>query len=269
MIEEAVLVAEKSKILVANLSAQSIRKYLRIKNVTLIVPEEEVEIFIKYIGGEINIISENTLIPDGNTRIKKILKNKARSGWYLQQFLKFEFSELSTTDKFLIWDADTILLSKIDLIKEGKYVFTKSYESYDPYKNLFKSVFMKNFPLLHSAISQHMVVEKKFLSAIKMQLEKNGQPWWESLLEMINENKNFDFSEYEFYAGYLNNLKPELVSFVDRPWFRHGEHILKLSNSSSLESIEKKFKGYDFVAFENHKTNVFKKIFHNMNFILN
>ena len=62
MIEEAVLVAEKSKILVANLSAQSIRKYLRIKNVTLIVPEEEVEIFIKVDTSKILSIFKNNFI---------------------------------------------------------------------------------------------------------------------------------------------------------------------------------------------------------------
>lgn len=72
----------------------------------------------------VHIIHEEDLL-NGWTkdRISKfpVVGFPARTGWYIQQFLKMGFSQKTKDADYLIWDADTIILKPIK-IKKWKQV---------------------------------------------------------------------------------------------------------------------------------------------------
>lgn len=207
----------------------------------------------------INLVNEKEIIPNINLKIisekiqikieRKI--NNQLLGWYYQQFLKLGFAKYILNEKYyLIWDADTILTKKIDLIRDGKILLTQGKENkHNPYFLTIKKLFPYISLQENSHISQHMLI--KVEHAIKMinEIDQIEQAWWINILRSLTDKSKFQFSEYETYSNYcLFNYPSEYIT-IKRNWFRYGRSYFGNFELKSID-IMNISKLYDFISFE-------------------
>lgn len=118
---------------------------------SIICPNSAVELFSKefQVFPNVKIISENTLISFDNFSVRANAYFTAKTGktytgtrlgWYYQQVLKISFliEQNALTLPIVMWDADTIMLSKIDFFtKNCSVLYGSLLEFHQPY---FQSV---------------------------------------------------------------------------------------------------------------------------------
>jgi hypothetical protein len=237
----------------------SLVNYLGCKQFAVICPSRDIEYARETLHGiKCNIIDENIILPDCNVRViaeripilfpKNTPYNYA--AWYYQQFLKMAFSlRGSPSDFYLILDADTVILRKMDLFARNAALLTKGREYHRPYFDTIQNLFDGRVERqLSSHISQHMLVNKADMRAMLDELEVNGLKWWEYILSNLNTYDLQQFSEYETYSSYCLSKWPERYRSIERSWFRYGRSfLLKDMKDSDLSSLAK---FYDFIAFE-------------------
>ena len=119
-----------------------------IKNVVLI-GNEEIENLIKQmnftLNFPINFINEKILLDVD--KINQLIKKRnetavIRSGWYILQFLKMVYSNITQDKFYLVWDSDTIPVKKVKMFKSnGKPFFDVKTEFNEPYFITMNNIF--------------------------------------------------------------------------------------------------------------------------------
>ena len=246
------------------ISYNYIIKYLDcIKNIVLIGDkkiEKLIEIYQSHFKIPINFVNENSLI-DINL-IKQAIKSKnknaiQRSGWYMQQFLKMEYSKICQEKYYLIWDSDTIPIKEIKMFdKNGNPYFDVTDRYYESYFVTMKKIFPQLGKIYKkSFVSEHMIVNTKIMKELinKIEINKNlyGSIWYEKVINCIDKKylNNCGFSEFETYGTfvyiYYNNL------YLIRDWksLRNGKKFYNYKNLSLNFSkiLQEK---YDSISFE-------------------
>ena len=182
----------------------------------IICPLKEVSIFkakLKY--KEFQIISEDQLISlnEFETIFLKYSKNinyktefKLRLSWYYQQILKISFMLDFVNKKkqnLIIWDADTIILKKIDFYEDGKPI------NYGTFNEFHKQYYITNLKLLGilpkyyiSFLNQFTSVTLNEIFFLKKKLFKKNKTEEKKISFMISELilKSI-FSEHKIYNG--------------------------------------------------------------------
>jgi len=269
----AVLVAAGSDIPKSKNSILSLIKHTNITKFYLIFPEKDrkqAEILKKDLGEfNVELITENNIYEGLNIcKIKKILKNSLPSwpenhlaGWYFQQFLKMSFSlsEYCVYEKYLIWDADTILLRPI-VFEEGEKILFRQGNEY--HKFYFKTMSRWLEPARHqsvSHISQHMLINSRHMRELIGVIEMSGRvEWWAHIIETLSGENPFEFSEYETYSNYCLSQHGDKYISRKSNWFRFGHAYL--GTGMPANKMVKLSKIYDFVAIEKWDTGLIRKI---------
>ena len=171
------------------------------------------------------ILNEDKIIPnikliDVAYILREFGGKAERAGWYFQQFLKMNISRHPSISKYyLIWDADTIMLKKINFFDQSnKLIINTSKEFHKPY---FQTI--RNFGLLKtnnfSFISEHMLVNSVIMNNLISLIEKansKNHSWVKTLISYINKDHlnetGSGFSEFETYGTYLSKYHSD--SFV-------------------------------------------------------
>ncbi len=206
----------------------------------------------------VRVIDEGLILPglSFNDVSKKLILNLPGwpethlPGWYLQQFLKMAFSlKFPEYDYYMVWDADTVPINKINFFLNGKIALTLGREYHPPYHSMISKILpaIKRQEVSH--ISQHMMVKSTHMRELIGLINEGGISWWELILENLElEDGPNQFSEYETYASYCLDVHGDKYISISRPWFRYGRAFfnddLKLANVKKLAWI------YDFIAFE-------------------
>jgi hypothetical protein len=209
------------------------------------------------LNADVHILFENKINDDLTTqtvraslaRLGGCFQVDKTTGWYYQQFLKMEFSRyISGFENYLIWDADTLLLKRIDFFEEKKIMITTGREFHRPYFRTIENLLNGESVSAISHISQHLMVNTKHMLDLLRVLEKPSMKWWEGVIDSFNDRDLQQFSEYETYSSYCLSRFPMLYKSVDRDWFRYGRSL----TGSPLETADVlRLQGlYDFVAFE-------------------
>jgi hypothetical protein len=179
-------------------------------------------------------------------------------GWYLQQFLKMAFSlKFPEYAYYLVWDADTIPIRKINFFLNGKTALTHGNEFHTPYHSTISRILpsIKRQGLSH--ISQHMMVKSTHMRELIDLIQEGDTCWWELILEKIGVDSPQQFSEYETYASYCLDMHEDKYISIERPWFRYGKAYFNSELNSA--SPTKLSRIYDYVAFENWDTPTFAR----------
>jgi len=253
-------------------------KIYKYVNFYIICPENEKKIFIKKLKYKnCFIISENKIITF--KKFKKIsnqyLKNKKyfkiiqpRLRWYYQQILKISFIIDYVEQKnknIVIWDADTLILKKINFFKNNyslSYGTTSEYHRayYDTNKKILKELPKYYISSLAQFISLS-VFENRFLNKklFKFMKKKSTTSKWISRIifkAIAQEHKNYNgsmFSEYEL-IGQSNLLyKKNSQKLISG---------LREQLNGKLTVFQKKiakFFGYSYVAYEHTYLNELSK----------
>ena len=260
----ALLVAEKSLIDIIEKSIQGLLINSNVYIIYLVVPNEDVTLFrAKINNNQVHILSENDLISsEKQILIKERLgKMHFMYGWYLQQFLKFEFAHHIDQDNYLIWDADTVLFKKM-VFKTDIFEVVPSSEYHKPYFETLEKILGIQRQVNFSFISQFMMVNKNELNDFFSLIDRESpQNWYLRVIENIKKDAINEFSEYESYGNYIAFKNKRSIKLKHKKWFRYGAAVYNFKNLKkySFRDLKNKFSGYTFVAFERHKYSFFKR----------
>ena len=164
----------------------------------------------------------------------KLGRNRMKSGWYFQQFLKMAFalSPYCDTDYYLSWDSDTIPLRKIYFFDEKeKPYFTMKLERHEPYFVAIDKLLCIINTNCHSYIAENMMFNKSIMMELIYRIQSNvqmeGTTWFEKIIYALEPEdvSPMGFSEFETYGNYCYNNYPGF--YVERTLssFRAGGMI--------------------------------------------
>jgi hypothetical protein len=162
------------------------------------------------------LIDEDELIPGVNYKSLRLYLQKNRpqfpTGWYYQQFLKMGFSDSRyAKDYYLIWDADTLPLSKLEFVNEGQLLFTQKKEYHKEYFDTIETIFHIRKNSDFSFIAEHMLIKTTIMKEIINKLSESEERCWPfSLINHIQPQAYLGFSEFETYGTYVNHYYPGL-----------------------------------------------------------
>ncbi len=240
----------------------------------IICPSKEKKHFLKKINNKnCKIIEEETLISFkkfkkiSNTFLRKKKYHKdiqSRLGWYYQQVLKISFliNFVKRKNKpIIIWDADTILLKKINFFNK------KNSEKYGNTSEFHKAYYITNKQILKklpnyyiSCLSQFIAVTPReidyLIKKLKNYIKKNKPTGkWISTIMMSSISKSHDsyngsmFSEYELIGQ--SNL---LYSYNNQKLISGMREHLN-GRLTYLQLFIVKILGYSYVAYEHSHKN--------------
>jgi hypothetical protein len=184
-----------------------------------------------------------------------------RAGWYLQQFLKLSFGQYAGVFRYLIWDADTVLLKPIEFFDGEMVLLNRAREFNKPYFDTFERLLGYAAPLKSSVISQYAPIESAHVGEMQNQIEsRHGREWIEAVLAGLPGDFQSEFSEYETYGNFLASRYPHKIRLVRHKWLRYGADVVGNVETQSLEALKRKFARYSYVAFERHQSSIAKSL---------
>ncbi len=187
-----------------------------LREISIYVPENQVlecKRIFQSTHPQLIIRSEFHLI---NRELWESLHNhfESRGGWVLQQILKVAGALHSSMDYTLIVDSDTLILRQRNWIPDGKScVLTPSDEFTPDYYLFLQELGIGSKVPVHTFVSHHMLIEKKFLIAA---LACIGVSSVSDLVSICLTRANKDsFSplcvDYELYAQFMIQNHPEKI----------------------------------------------------------
>ncbi|HEY2342296.1 MAG TPA: DUF6492 family protein, partial [Chthoniobacteraceae bacterium] len=238
------------------LAVPRLRRFLPVRKIHVCAPRREFARFHAALGSDVVLLDEDEVVP--GLRLAELRKLKLPgfprgAGWYFQQLLKCGFAFLGAPeDSYLIWDADTVPLRKIELFDEsGRTYFTRADEHHAPYFENYERLLGRAAAPPCSFIAQHIVVQKTHMRAMLSEIEgriSGAENWaWKIMRTLSGPHSNL-FSEYEFYGNYVYSAHPEEVVLRDLSWTRDGVQLASFHpTDADLDRLAKRF---DFVSFE-------------------
>ncbi len=257
------LVAERSVVPMANLVLEALETHARPSSIFIVVPRVQVQEFLLTRCARHQVIAEEEILPEWSLRrIQAMLRRyPERAGWYLQQFLKLGFGAAAAVPRYVVWDADTVMLARPTLTHRGRVVMSASREFHRPYFRTFERLFGRRRVLSRSVISQYMLMETAVVSEMQDEIEhRHRQGWIEAILEGLPGCSPSEFSEYETYGNFLESRHPGSVLLRQIKWFRYGSYLLPAAESRTTPHVCRTFDGYAYVAFERHPDRAWKAL---------
>ena len=263
MMTNVCLVAEESCVATLGFVIEGLIQNLQDANIYIVVPESQLSLFKRFEGLNIQIVSED-VVANGYclNYVRKRLKHKDRAGWYLQQFLKLDFGVYleqvsGNSELYLIWDADTVPLTKIHIPESPTKLLHNlgRNKRHKHYNITYRKIFGIGFSEANSAISQYMWCNRNLIERFKEEVQARTQSsfWIDGILTSLDGLDQSEFSEYEFLVNYCNQKYPGTYENVRNKWFLHGADIVREVDDIEYADLQKVFTGYQYVAFERHK----------------
>ena len=257
------------------LASKFITRNIKSKKYIVIVPDNEVELFVKNTNNKFKVKPESLFVGKLKETLKKKIShaNMDRLGWYLQQFIKFSAIKNAIKnnlddDIILIWDADTIPLKKLKFINSNnKIVYYTSKEDHKFYFNFIKKFMGLDKVVKFSFIAQCFPIKVLWIKEFFKYLEsRHKKKWQEALINSINFNQRTGFSEYETLGTFIShNYKDSFVT-TKSPWLRNGNGLIGSVHNIYKFPFSLITKYYDFISFEASDLSFrkFKKLFNKL-----
>lgn len=241
------------------LTSQLLPKFVEADEYIVYVPQEEVSEFGTITNSQIQVVSEKLLGCLYEDDIRKRLQtvgNESRFGWYFQQFLKIEALEKSDADVTIIWDADCVPVSKINLLSDDGFPkYLRATEFHQDYfacvEKLLGLSRKQNFSFIVPGFPMPKGWIKNFLEDI--QKYNNGLKWYEALIQAIDFSQMSGFSEFETMGTWVFHNHLDEIIAAEYKWERFGQSKFGLAkNLDHLKVMELgKAKNLDVISFEN------------------
>lgn len=237
-------------------TVEYVRKNLEGKNIYLIVNSFFFSCFPSSFLEKYNVIllDEDQLIQDFSYRQNREFIEKNRHGfspgWYFQQFLKMAFSKsIYAGDYYLIWDADTLPLSKIKFEENGKLLFTAKKEYHEEYFITMDKLLGLKKIKDYSFIAEHMLIKTDIMKEIISKISgEASEPWPFTVLKTVRPKAKGGFSEFETYGTYVSHYYPELYSSRTLNTWRNAGYVF--GRNISDKDIEALSVDLDIISLE-------------------
>ena len=289
---------------------QSFKKFYERINIYIICPSKDLAYFKEKLNyDEFKIISEDEIISFKKFELIFIKESenisyqsefRKRLNWYYQQILKISFMINFINDikkNLIIWDADTILLKKIDFFSEDKSINYGNFNEFHKQYYVTNKKILDDFPkyfisflnqFISATVEEVFMLEKKLFKNIKIQKQNLPVKLSELILRNIFlEHKVYNgsmFSEFELIgqSNYLQNntkQKPILtlrfgldgklnltqISLVKILNFKHVTYEHSHPNKKSLGMLDREqtWLGLIKIIFKNLTKFYLRSIRHN------
>lgn len=222
----------------------------RIRNVYIVAPDTiKIRDFCK--RHDCKFIDEDLVSPYTSKELLSKGIGQQRVGWIKQQLIKLNSDNLtSLLDRYLIMDADTILLKKQFFSKDNYDVLKFSDEFHFLYKISSKLILGNFFYSFKSFIAHHQLIQKTTLSEMKLHISNlHKKEWYDVFIETAIKNSNY-VSEYELYAQYcIINKKKNLKQ---QYWFNSNNKVNKFIKSRKINprALSASYHNYEFKEFK-------------------
>ena len=251
------VIREDSSVILSN--KVLLEKFIPFENLVFITNKKTME-ELPDLARNINVVNEESMISYEEVReyLKKINPNAAkRTGWYLQQFLKMEYSKICNKEYYLIWDSDTLPVRKyVPFDENGKPYFDMKTEFHKPYFNTISNIFFGMGKSIDgSYISEHMIIKTDYMRKLIDEIEMNddipGTHFWEKILNSIDvkDLPMSGFSEFETYGTYVQNRYKDQYSYRNWKSVRNCGECFRV-NRLEKRDIEWIATQFDAVSFE-------------------
>lgn len=152
------------------------------------------------------------------------------TGWYYQQFIKYNYFRFSNNKYYLVWDGDTVPCRSFSMFSDDGHPFLDTkHEYHKPYFDTMNKLLPGLCKCIdRSFISEHMIMDCDLLRELTEKIESNtaldGSSFWEKIIRCLDASLLMDssFSEFETYGTYVMTNHPD--SYVLRSWnsMRYG-----------------------------------------------
>lgn len=245
-----------------SVAAEYIVRNVESQSFMLIVPHDNLGDFIKCTPGEVEVISEEEIIPSSYIKfIEKYLDHTTnqitRGGWIYQQFLKIQGAINSSKDRIALWDADTVPLKKISFFDDKlRARFYTSSENHPPYFDMINSILGNTNIYKDSFIAQSIPFRRQWIIDLCREIETNTgtSDWKLGILNCItSELGPSPFSEYETIGTYaisrLNENDRPIPQARPQSWARNGYELIGPASNLSFFN-HALLRDAEFVSFE-------------------
>lgn len=244
-------------------------KYLPISKMVIIGAESGRQMFQS--DKRVEFVDEETLYP-GMTkqRVRELVVagggHFTRSNWYFQQFLKMAYALRCREDSYLIWDADTIPVRKINFFQDGKPQFSYCDDYFPDYYNTIEKLFDGRIKRASEKcfIVEHMVIIKSYMQELLQVICDNnkleGEHFYEKILHAVDRNamKDSGFSEFETYATYMLTEHSDVYGIRRLKACRYG--LVLMGNEMDADKEAWLSKDLDTISFEHFcRPSIFRK----------
>ena len=207
---DVIIPAIKSDLGMLGKCIEGLRRFVSdgVNNIYLVAPkDEEIKAFCN--ANRLVYVDEKEFM--GFSKDDFSIGNDKRNGWLYQQLIKLNSDKLATTDNFLVFDADHVLIQPHTFFDGKNYHFYVSEEFHEPYFNAIGKLFGGKYHKLidKSFISDKMMFNKEILANMKKEIEEiNNEPWIDAIIKSYDQESFCGFSEFETYGTYFISNRP-------------------------------------------------------------
>lgn len=182
----------------------------------------------------VQVVDEQEFLPCARESIVYAPCGNDRSGWLVQQLLKFCAAAHCRHDHCLVVDADTVLLRRQVFERNGKHVLQVADEYHAPYYDVFQRIFGYPTTSFISCVTHMMCFNKGTLNEMLKEVELRWGVAWHDAIQLAADKFTLSgFSEYETYGHWLQRNKPEMISL--EYFFNTPAPKSLLANNNQLE----------------------------------
>ena len=232
-----------------------ILKRIPAKKYTLIVPDEDLDVFHGISNKQFEIEAESIYSSGVYQDILRRIPDDKRDSvqWYSQQFIKLlAASKRSSEQSIAIWDGDTAPLKPIQFIdSQGRLNYFTGTEAHDAYFETIQRLLGINKLINVSFIAQCFALKVSWIHRFINEIEsRSGKTWTEAILESIDFTQENAFSEYETLGTFITHHYPKEINLLSAPWYRLGNSLIGDAQLIDSKLAIAKLTPYHYVSFE-------------------
>ncbi len=193
----------------------SIRRYIRprVAEIHIIAGDLSTEHLTQLQSLGVRYLHERDLLARLGIRDwPRIVANGAdRSGFYLQQVLKYEIHRLVESDHYLVADADTVFTSPVPVIVDGRSCLYRTFEHHEPIFQMYEHLMGYRPARQLSFVAHFMLLRRDLVAQLTGVIQARHQVgrWYEAVLPALDLATVSSFSEFETYGYYWTQHRPD------------------------------------------------------------
>ena len=181
--------------------------------------------------------------------------NSLRFGWYRQQFDKYAALIRASSSRLIIWDADCVPLTKLELFdSSGSPIYMSATENHKPYFDVILRLLGLQRTQSQSFVVPGFPISKTWVESFIRDIEsKHGKPWFEAIISCVDFSLKSGFSETETLGTWVAHKHPHEWGTASYKWERRGQSRFGYAKKMTIRKLEKiqEMHSLAILSFEN------------------